>query len=93
VAWQIAPVLALRAWSFQPSQTQSYFYYYAQTLPQRTQSIWLTYDAGTRIDAIYYSGHFDGDLNVPLAPFTALRIGRDSSSGAPVYSLGLRYVR
>lgn len=93
LVWQIAPALALRTWSLQPSQNRSYFYYYAQTAPQRTQAVWLTYDAGTRVDAIYYTGHFDGDLNLPLDASTALRIGRDSSTGSPVYSFGLRYSR
>lgn len=95
VAWQIAPSLALRTWALAPSQAPGTgaVSYYASTTPIRTTSVWLTYDAGVRFDAIYSGRHIDGDLNVPVAPNTTLRIGRDASGGWPRYVFGLRYVR
>jgi hypothetical protein len=100
IGWQIAPVLALRAWTLQPTQNlagayAAYASYapYAATLPARASSVWLTYDPGARIDAIYYSGRIDGDVNLPIGPHTTFRIGRDSSSGAPRYSFGVRAER
>jgi len=94
LAWQIAPELALRAWSMQPSQSLAapYVFYAPAALP-RTSSVWLTYDRFVRFDAIYYGGRIDGDVNFPVARDTIFRVGRDSSSGSPLYSFGLRYVR
>ena len=93
LGWQIAPALSLRSWIMQPSQNLAGATFYSAPVPSQTTSVWLTYDAHVRIDAIYYGGRIDGDVNLPVGPDMTFRIGRDASSGSPRYSFGLRFVR
>ncbi|MBV8372660.1 MAG: carboxypeptidase regulatory-like domain-containing protein [Candidatus Eremiobacteraeota bacterium] len=79
IAWQIAPTIALRAWTMRVADTTAPTYanpYYPAGFPSNVNAVWLTYDnfAALRVDAIYRQDvldrapfeHFDGDVSGPI---------------------------
>lgn len=104
VSWQIAPVLALRAWAMHvgdttaPSNASPYAPY---GQPAGVNAFWLTYDnAGAlRVDAIYRRDlldghpfeHVDGDVSGPLGRGLRWYAGVEDRQHATFLDIGLRF--
>ncbi|HMD01613.1 MAG TPA: carboxypeptidase-like regulatory domain-containing protein [Candidatus Baltobacteraceae bacterium] len=83
-AWQIAPLVSLRAWTLRDNvNVYGYFLFPAQ--PSLTRSVaWLSYEnpGGIRLDAIWrrdvspsFTSHVDGDVVVPILRPLSMTIG------------------
>ena len=80
IAWQVAPVLSLRAWTMNVSDSTispDYNPFYPSGSPANVNALWLTYAnaAALRIDVIYRRDvldgapfeHVDGDVSGPIS--------------------------
>jgi hypothetical protein len=99
LAWQVTPLLSLRAWSLRDAPLEAA----PSNIPDfyvSRQVVWATYDnglGGLRVDAIFHrdvasSGstlHFDGDVLVPVVPHVALALGT-LQENVRTYYFGLR---
>ncbi|HKU69133.1 MAG TPA: hypothetical protein VJP85_15280 [Candidatus Baltobacteraceae bacterium] len=102
-AWQIAPVLALRAWILRDNDRtapyDSVYRFGARPQPATLASYWLTYESsGLRIDAIYRRDlldyrtdpHVDASASAPIAPGWRLFGATEQRAGRRTVSFGLR---
>ncbi len=99
LAWQVTPLLSLRAWSLRDAPLEAA----PSNIPDfyvSRQVVWATYDnglGGLRVDAIFHrdvasSGstlHLDGDVLVPVVPHVALALGT-LQENVRTYYFGLR---
>lgn len=104
VAWQIAPVLSLRAWTMHVNDTTApsppYVLFYPPGAPATVNALWLTYDNGgaLRIDAIYRRDllngapfeHVDGDVSGPISGRLRWYAGVEDRQRTTYLDIGLR---
>ncbi|MBV9027556.1 MAG: carboxypeptidase regulatory-like domain-containing protein [Candidatus Eremiobacteraeota bacterium] len=100
--WQVAPTLALRAWTMHVRDTVQLYgggYPYGGAAPT-VNAAWLTYDpaAGLRMDAIYRRDlldgapfyHFDGAISAPIRSGVRWYAGVESWMHRTFIDAGLR---
>jgi hypothetical protein len=90
-SWQIAPLVAVRAWTLRSDMGET---------PERSV-LWSTYDnpSGIRVDAIVYRDGsaggkevaLDGDIVIPLPPRLRLSVGTRRTNQTRCWSIGARY--
>jgi hypothetical protein len=104
VSWQIAPAIALRAWTMHVGDTTTPTFaipeYQAGT-PSNVDAIWLTYDNGAalRIDAIYRHDvldrqpfdHVDADVSGPITDRLRWYAGVEDRQRTNVLDVGVRF--
>jgi hypothetical protein len=100
--WQIAPVLALRAWTMHVTDTAPTYggYPYGGVAPT-VDACWLTYDNGgaVRADLIYRRDlldaapfyHVDGDLSGPVVNALRWYAGAEDRARRTFVDVGLRF--
>jgi hypothetical protein len=104
VIWQVAPSIALRAWTMHVTDTVPAYAlttaYDGSTMPT-VNAFWLTYEptAGLRLDAIYRRDlldgapfyHVDGDLSGPIADRLRWYAGVEDRARRTFLDVGLRF--
>jgi hypothetical protein len=88
--WQIAPALALRAWTLAMSTSSGVPY------PRLTpaspnahrQVVWFTAGEALRIDLLARGGPLEGDIRVPFGAYAAT-VGSSMQAGVRVTTLGI----
>jgi hypothetical protein len=101
--WQIAPAIALRAWTMHVTDTVPL---YGGGLPYNgiaptVNAVWLTYDTGAalRVDAIYRRDlldaapfyHFDGAISGPIGNGLRWYAGAEDRMRRTFVDAGLRF--
>lgn len=102
LTWQIAPALALRAWTMHVGDSTiavSPFYQYGTAAS--VNAFWLTYDnsGAVRVDAIYRRDilngqpfdHVDGDISGPIAGRVRWYAGVEDRERSTHVDVGLRF--
>jgi hypothetical protein len=102
--WQIAPAIALRAWTMHVNDTLAPYAaspYAADGSAPTVDALWLTYEgtSGVRFDAIYRRDlldgapfyHVDGDLSGPLADPLRWYAGVEDRQRRTFLDIGLRF--
>jgi hypothetical protein len=93
LAWQVAPAVALRAWTMVAGQAGA---------QPNVGALWLTYEAGTvRADAVYRKDllgglpfyHTDGDVSGPIVSGVRWYAGVEDRLRARYLDAGLRFAR
>lgn len=104
VAWQIAPAIALRAWTMHVGDSTLPAYgnpYYSGAAPANVNAMWLTYDNGgaLRVDAIYRRDvlddqpfeHVDADVSGPIIRRLRWYAGVEDRQRTTYLDAGLRF--
>lgn len=88
--WQIAPALALRAWTLATSTSSDVPYPRVLLASQNThrQVVWFTAGEALRIDLIARGGPLEGDIRVPFGAYAAT-VGSSMQAGVRVTTLGI----
>lgn len=88
--WQIAPALALRAWTLGNSATIDTTYARRANVPIGTHRrvVWLTAGAALRVDLLARGGPLEGDVRVPFGAYAAT-LGSSMQAGVRVTTLGV----
>jgi hypothetical protein len=97
--WQIAPALAVRAWSLisRTNGSSSYDAYgpveytYNPAADNDRSLIWITAGTTLRVDALLRNGALEGDVNAPLGEHVWLTIGTERVNGVRRASFGLSW--
>jgi len=104
VTWQVAPSIALRAWTMHVTDTVPAYALpaaYDGSATPTVNAFWLTYDAtcGLRLDAIYRRDlldgapfyHVDGDLSGPIVNRLRWYAGVEDRARRTFLDVGLRF--
>ena len=88
--WQIAPALALRAWTLANSARIDTTYARPANAPTGTHRrvVWLTAGGALRVDLLARGGPFEGDVRVPFGAYAAT-LGSSMQAGVRVTTLGI----
>ncbi len=93
--WEIAPRLSLRAWTLNDLVTPLAGPFAASApppgaTPYRPGLLWLTWDAGARVDLLVRGGALEGGLRLPLGRRAVLSLGSfRRPTGRRDFDLGL----
>jgi hypothetical protein len=102
VAWQIAPLVALQAWTMHVDDATSTSGqappYGIEGIAPTVNAVWLTYDNGFRVDAIYRRdllngqpfSHLDGDVSAPISGSLRWYAGSEDWQGRRTVDVGVR---
>ncbi len=99
LGWEIAPRVSLRAWSLRDVEgfnvsVPLYAFGPPVTLAESARFdrdlVWLTWDAGARVDLLVREGALEGNLRVPIATRYALTFGSyRRAGGTRTFSAGI----
>lgn len=87
--WQIAPALALRAWSLATQATSDgYVGFGGVSRATNRRLVWLTAGNALRVDVLAHGGPLEGDVLVPVGAYAA-RLGSSIQRGVRVTTFGV----
>jgi len=88
--WQIAPALALRAWTLKNSAVTDTTYAGRANAPIGTHRsvVWFTAGEALRVDVLARGGPLEGDIRVPFGAYAAT-VGSSMQAGVRVTTLGI----
>lgn len=93
-AWEIAPLVSVRAWTATNSVSAAGAGGYGMPLPGAAaltrNSVWFSYDGALRFDVIERAGYLEGDVALPLDARHALIVGSEHVAGGRRTTIGLR---
>ncbi len=88
--WQIAPALAVRAWTLATATSSDAAYPRLSLAPQNAhrQVVWFTAGEALRVDLLARGGPLEGDIRLPFGAYAAT-LGSSMQAGVRVTTLGI----